>query len=262
MATPNRKVLDISHWNTVTSWSNIVSAGILGVINKATEGTYYTDSSYLQNCAPCYRSGLCWGAYHFATSEDPHRQVDFFLSVVGIDNETLYALDWEDNPSGGTMTASQAKSFVQYLESKIGANRCVIYSGNTAKQALGSTKDPFWGAHRLWLAQYSSSPAPQASWDKYWIWQYSDGVNGPGPHNCPGVSGDCDTNSYAGADDQLIKEWTGAAPTPEPVPPVAQAEVDITIATKGDVIVNINGQTFKVGRSMVTKRTDIQGGNL
>src|SRR5262245_27637613 len=149
MATPNRKVIDISHWNEVTSWSQIVDAGIIGVINKATEGTYYKDDSYLHNCAPCYNNGLCWGAYHFATTEDPVRQAHYFLNMVGVDNETLYALDWEDNPSGGTMSASQAKTFVQHVESKIGTNRCVVYSGNTLKEALGDTKDPFWGAHRL-----------------------------------------------------------------------------------------------------------------
>jgi lysozyme len=250
MATPNRKVIDISHWNPVTSWSSIVNAGIVGVINKATEGTYYRDNTYLKNCAPCYQNGLCWGAYHFGTNENAQSQADFFLSMVGVDNETLYALDWEDNPSGATMTAATAKAFIQAVEKKIGENRCVVYSGNTAKQALGSSKDSWWGAHRLWLAQYSSSPVPQASWDSYWLWQYSDGQNGPNPHNCPGVSGDCDTNSYAGADDQLVAEWTGAPPPPAPV---AEAEVDITIAAKGDVQVTINGQTFQVSRTMVRR---------
>src|SRR5215831_4489733 len=202
MATPNRKVIDISHYNAVTSFDTVKQAGIVGVIHKATEGTSYVDPDYLKNCAPCYRAGLKWGAYHFANGSDVQNQVNHFLSVVGVDNDTLYALDWEDDPNGNTMNVDQAVQFVQLLDARIGAGRTVIYSGNTAKEQLGSQRNSILGSHRLWLAQYGSSPTPQVSWSKYWLWQYSDGVNGPGPHGCPGVSGEVDTNSYDGSDAQ------------------------------------------------------------
>jgi len=243
MTTPNRKVIDISHHNDVNDWGAVYAAGIRGVIHKATESTGYTDPTYLARCAPAMRAGLLWGAYHFASGGNVQAQVDNFLSVVGVDNDTLYALDWEDNPSGPTMTAAEAKEFIQLLEAQIGEGRCVIYSGNTAKEKI-SGRDPFFGARRLWLAQYGTSPTCQSSWSDFWLWQYSDGSVGPGPHGCPGVTGDVDTNSYDDSDDQLFSEWTGAVPEPAPTPDVAT--VDIQISVSGNAIVKVNGQTIGV----------------
>src|SRR5262245_24899884 len=222
MANINRKVLDISHHNDVTSWDAIRNAGIVGIIHKATEGTGYTDDQYLKRCAPAMRAGLIWGAYHFANGSNVKAQVDHFLDVVGVDDETLYALDWEDDPNGNTMSASQAKEFLQRIGERIGMYRCIVYSGNTAKSLLGSKPDEFFGKHRLWLAQYASSGITvQASWDDCWLWQYSDGNVGPGPQGCPGCEGDVDTNSWGGKDDELRQQWTGtgiAPPTPGPGP--------------------------------------------
>jgi len=244
MTIPSRKVIDISHHNTVLSWDDVVAAGIVGVIHKATEGLTYQDPQYLPRCAPAMRAGLVWGAYHFAHGgESIQGQVDNFLSVVGVDAETAYCLDWESNPSGPTMTAAEAREFIELLEARIGEGRCIIYSGNTCKEALGSADNAFFGARRLWLAQYGTSPTCQASWDDWWLWQYSDGNVGPGPQGCPGVDGDVDTNSYAGSDDQLRAEWPGLVPAPEPVPETA--EVDITISVKGNAIITINGQTWE-----------------
>jgi len=238
VATPNRKVLDISHHNDVSDWNAVYAAGVRGVIHKATESTDYTDPTYLARCAPAMRAGLLWGAYHFASGGNVQAQVDRFLGVVGADDDTLYALDWEDNPSGPTMTAAEAKQFIQLLEARIGEGRCVIYSGNVAKEKI-SGDDPFFGSRRLWLAQYGTSPSTQESWDTYWLWQYSDGQVGPGPHGCPGVTGDVDTNSWAGTDDELAQQWTGVT---VPAPPTAIAEVDITIVATGPVRVLVNGE--------------------
>jgi len=239
MTTPIRKVLDISHHNDVSSWDDVVAAGIVGVIHKATEGTGYTDPMYLKRRAPATAAGLLWGAYHFAHGgESIQAQVDNFLSVVGDNNaDMVLALDWEDNPSGPTMTAAEARKFIELLEAQIGEGRCLIYSGNVAKEQI-SGKDPFFGARRLWLAQYGSSPTCQASWDSFWLWQYSDGNVGPGPQGCPGVTGDVDTNSWQGSNADLTAQWSGSA---DVVPAPSVASVDITIAATGPVTITVNG---------------------
>lgn len=226
MATINRLVLDISHHNTVSSWSQIKAAGIVGIIHKATEGTSYVDEEYADRREQALAAGLKWGAYHFANNRDVADQVDHFLGVVGIDDETLYALDWEDEPNGNTMTLEQARDFLLIMDELVGKNRCALYSGNTVKDQLGDTVDEFLGAHPLWLAHYSSSPTWQRSWETYWLHQYSDGVNGPGPHGCPGCGGAVDTNSYQGTPDELRAEWAGADLLPAP----DQVTVTITIA--------------------------------
>src|SRR5262245_7724356 len=146
MVIPNRKVLDLSHHNTIASWADIKAAGIVGVIHKATEGTTYTDPQYLNRTAPAMRAGLQWGAYHFAHASNVQAQTDHFLSVAGIDNETLYALDWEDPPTGSRMPLEQARQFLNLIAQRIGPNRCVLYSGNVAKEELGNQQDTFFGA--------------------------------------------------------------------------------------------------------------------
>lgn len=36
---PNRKVLDLSHHNLITSWADVKAAGIVGIIHKAMHNT-------------------------------------------------------------------------------------------------------------------------------------------------------------------------------------------------------------------------------
>jgi len=106
----------------------------------------------------------------------------------------------------------------------------VIYGGNTLKEMIDGP-DEFFGARRLWLCQYGSTPTLPDSWDEYFMWQYTDGVYGPTPHSIDGI-GPCDINSYNGDADQLIAEWaTGSAePNPTPPQPVPSNEVAILVA--------------------------------
>jgi GH25 family lysozyme M1 (1,4-beta-N-acetylmuramidase) len=208
MTTITRKVLDISHHNDVTSWDDVKAAGIVGIVHKATEGSDYVDDCYASMRKDAIAAGLLWGAYHFATGSDEVVQAEHFLDVVGVDAATLYCLDWEDY-GDNTMSLEQARTFMQLIDSAVGEGRCVLYSGNTAKEALGSEVDEFFGMHRLWVAQYSEAPVVQASWEREWLWQYSDGNVGPQPQGCPGVDGDVDTNSWDGSDAELAVEWAG-----------------------------------------------------
>lgn len=240
MTTPIRKVLDISHHNEVTDWDAVKAAGIRGIIHKATEGIGYTDPNYQLVRADALSHGLLWGAYHFATDSDPEGQADFFLNETGVDDAMLYCLDWEDYGSD-TMSESQARTFMQEIDYRTGADRCVLYSGNTAKDALGADEDDFFGRHRYWLAQYGSNPVEQPSWDSWWLWQYSDGEVGPAPQGCPGVNGAVDTNSWEGTDAELAAQWSGLTPRPpRPGPRPPRANV-VSIRTFGKAIVLVNG---------------------
>jgi lysozyme len=234
--TPIRKVIDISHHNDVADWDAVKGAGIVGIIHKATEGTSFLDEDYLSRAREALDRGFMWGAYHIATGASVPAQVDHFLRVAGVDDETLYALHWEDDPGGNAMSLNGAVEFMQRIGQRIGMHRCVMYSGNTAKEKIGSRDVDFLGKHRLWLAQYGQSPVAQRSWDSIWLWQYSDGNVGPQPHGCPGITGECDTNSFDGLDAQLRLQWSGAAA----VAPTDQARVDIR--TSGRVTVTVNGR--------------------
>src|SRR5262245_57149320 len=136
MTTINRMVIDVSHHNcdsTPINWDAVKDAGICGVIHKATQGTGYNDPWYLRNCPQVYDRGMLWGAYHFIDASDPIAQLNHFLDVVGVDCDTLYALDWEPDQYGDCASETQARKFVEELDKHIGPDRTVIYSGHTAK---------------------------------------------------------------------------------------------------------------------------------
>jgi len=102
-------VIDLSHYNPVTSFQEVQQAGIVGVIHKATEGTNWTDSTYAGRKPQALAAGLWWGAYHFGTDSDGVKQAINFLNVVGDASGTLIALDFESNPTGSSMSLEEAR---------------------------------------------------------------------------------------------------------------------------------------------------------
>jgi GH25 family lysozyme M1 (1,4-beta-N-acetylmuramidase) len=246
MAHPiNPMVVDLSHYDPAHDYPAVKASGKVGVIYKATEGTNWTDDTYVSQQRAAKDAGLKWGAYHFGDSSDVDKQVANFMRFAGLDPDELFALDWEDN-GANTMSVARAKEWISKVEQQLGRpGQCVIYSGNTAKDLLGNTKDEFLGARRLWLAQYGSTPTVQASWHSFWLWQYTDGSAGPGPHTCPGCdSTGVDMNSYDGTADRLAAEWATGSAQPAPVP--SDVVVDIVITAPPGVTINV---TKTVARS-------------
>src|SRR5262249_52771000 len=135
------------------------------------------------------------------------------------DPDELFCLDWEDN-GGNCMSAADAKTWITEVENGLKRpGQCVLYSGNTAKEKI-SGSDPFFGSRRLWLCQYTTgTPTWQQSWSNYWLWQYTDGQNGPGPHTVAGI-GPCDINSFDrdGGAATLTAQWATGKAEPAPTP--------------------------------------------
>lgn len=77
----NLTVVDLSHWNTVTSFAEMKAGGIIGVIHKATEDTGYLDNTYHDREAEARAAGLGWAAYHFLKPGLAHLRL---LPVRGI----------------------------------------------------------------------------------------------------------------------------------------------------------------------------------
>jgi hypothetical protein len=202
-------VVDIYHGDVVTSFRQAAEAGLWGVIHKVTTGATGFDETYARRRVNATSAGLLWGAYHWGTNRPVRDQVANFLSRAEADANTLLALDYEPDPHG-QMSLDQAREFLGEVEARVG-RKAVLYSGHLIKTTLGRTRDPFFGGHRLWLAQYGPQPTVQASWDHYWLWQYSAGPDGPGPKSVPGIpgnqAGQLDCDFYPGTRDQLIQEW-------------------------------------------------------
>jgi lysozyme len=220
--------VDLSHWDPAEDYASVKSDGIVACIYKATEGSGYTDPTYVQQQKAAKAAGLKWGAYHFATASTLSAQVDNFMRYAAPDPDELFCLDWEDYGSN-TMSLANVKEWIAEVERQLNREgECVLYSGNTAKEALGDKIDTFLGSRRLWLCQYGPDPKWQASWDKFWAWQFTDGIVGPMPHSIDGV-GPCDINSYDHGADQLVAEWASGRPAMDEVAPRPPKPQTVTV---------------------------------
>jgi len=205
----NLRVVDVYHGDRVSSFKKAADFGIWGIIHKATTGATGKDAKYPTRRKLASDAALLWGAYHWGTKADVAKQVKNFLDFAEPDQNTLVALDYE-RTGGNTMTLDQAREFLTRIEEQL-RRKAVIYSGDLIKTRLGNRKDPFFGAHRLWLAHYNVHPVVQRSWDKYWLWQYTDNTRGIKPNQVSGIPGDSkgnlDCDSYDGTRAQLDAEW-------------------------------------------------------
>lgn len=237
MADINPLFTDTSHWDPIYDIDAVKKEGIVGCIIKATEGTGYTDPTYVQQQQLIKGAGLKFGMYHFCTAANLQGQIDNFLRYASPDPDELFCADWEDY-GDNTMSLTNVKTWIKEVEDALKRpGECVLYSGNTAKEALGNEVDTFLGERRLWLCQYGSNPTWQRSWEEPWGWQFTDGQVGPEPHVIAGI-GPCDINSYDGMAEELIEEW--ASGFVKPVPPAQLAAVHVIVAAPSGVPVKVH----------------------
>jgi lysozyme len=151
-------------------------------------------------------------AYHFGTGRRAGGdQADFFLSTVGSSPQTLLALDFEENPSGPSMSLVQAREFVTRLHARTG-RWPGIYAGHYLREHLGDAAEPVLTNCWLWFAEYAPTPnrmPPQ--WPSWTLWQYTDGRSGPGPRSVAGI-GPCDRDRFNGDLAGLRTLWPGKEP--------------------------------------------------
>ena len=203
--TTSNVVVDLSHFNTVTSFETVKADGIVGIIHKATQGTTMIDSMYHARKGEALAAGLWWGAYHFGVGGDGVAQAKYFLSVVAPGPTDLLVLDLEENPGGAGMTLTEAEDFVKYVEAETG-RWPGLYGGSYVKQLLGNNKDTALSYCWFWLSEYGPTPKVPPAWDTWTMWQYTNGEVGPEPHSVNGI-GNCDRDQFNGAIEGLQKLW-------------------------------------------------------
>lgn len=203
-------IIDLSHWNTVTSWEKVRNAGIEAVIHKATEGRTLVDRRYKER-KPLWKKMGKWGAYHFAgASGDGVEQAKHFLGMVEPEKDDLLVLDYEKSKNG-IMSIRNAERFVEEVF-KVMGRYPVLYSGNDIGEQLGNRKDTVLKECPLWMARYSREPVIPPAWDKWTMWQYTDGKDTSVykgqtlPKTVDGI-GPCDRNLFNGTKEELDKFW-------------------------------------------------------
>lgn len=202
-------IVDLSHFDDVKDWDAVKAFGILGVINKATEGPGMIDKTFAIRRKPASDHGILYGGYHFLRPGDPVAQADHFLDVIASvagPNELLLALDHEDRH----VPLANAGAWLKRVFDKTG-RRPILYSGFLIKEQLGARHDPFLAQHRLWLSHFSAHPVWPVNWTAPWIIQFTGDGQGPGPHQVPGIliDGGIDLNHYGDTPERLKAEWAG-----------------------------------------------------
>ena len=195
-------VIDISHHNSVTSFSKARDVGVRALFHKATQGLHYVDPRFKNQRSAASAAGLLVGAYHFGVAGDPVGQAEQFIGVVG--HDAVLVLDFEGNPNGESMSLGQAEQFVHHVHALTGRYPG-LYSGNTIKEALAKhhinkAQDTELSQCWLWIAQYGQAPVLPSVWPQWKFWQYTDGgmVDGIGR---------CDRDYFNGSSEELQAFW-------------------------------------------------------
>jgi len=204
-------VVDLSHYNNAVNFSEARQGGLLGVVHKATQGTFETDPEYAARRPLALAAGLLWGAYHFGTDADGAAQAQHFLSTARPAPGVLLMLDFEAPAAGPGMSRAQAEAFVQAVHAATGRYPG-LYSTCGYLAATGAEQSSVLAKCWLWLAEYAPIAEPKAPplWRTWTMWQYTDGQAGNEPRSAPGI-GPCDRDIFNGELPGMLALWGALA---------------------------------------------------
>lgn len=221
--------IDVSHWDRVTNWTSVASAGNRFVFAKATDGISGSDFRYTRYRAGANAAGLKVGAYHFARPAGKTRaaalanaaaQADHFVTVaqprVG---DLLPVLDLEK--TGGLKPPaliSWTNAWLGEVLHRLHVKPIVYASPRFWKSALSDTTAFAASGYGLWLARWTKAPAPfvpALNWASFgWtFWQWTS------CGHVAGIRGCVDIDRFKGFN--LSPVLVRAAPTNVSLPTIA-----------------------------------------
>ncbi|MEU8764483.1 lysozyme [Streptomyces sp. NPDC048659] len=188
--------VDVSSHNGNVDWATLWNSGVRWAYVKATEGTYYKNTSFAQQYNGSYNVGMIRGTYHFATPDTTTgaAQADYFVNNGGgwsKDGRTLPgALDIEWNPYGDTCYGKTQAGMVAWIRDFLDRYRyrtgrdAVIYTATSWWTQCTGNYGGFAAANPLWVARYASDVGTlPAGWGYYTMWQYTSTGPTVGDHN-------------------------------------------------------------------------------
>lgn len=185
--------IDVSGYNTITSWPAVREVGNSWMWAKATQSGGYTNPLFGAQINGARAAGLLVGAYHFP---DPNVSVavnvGHFRSVAASQHALdvgcfVPLLDMEDDPADGIVwTPSSANAFVTAFRDEFrrqtGVHELCVY-GSESWFATGKLTPALWvdGGVTLCVAQYSGVPG-QVEWThpRAAVHQYANNAPTPG----------------------------------------------------------------------------------
>lgn len=234
--------IDVSRYQTVTSWRSVYDAGYRYAIVKATERDDYTSSTFFEYTRDARKAGLIVGSYHFARPghSSASSQAAYYvnrLREAGFKSgrDLPPVLDIEDSGGRGRSSLTDwCLDFVREVDRRLGLKepwlRCGVYCNRhylNDRMNGGKVVDGRW----LWLALWPSGqdqptdesqmPAGAA------IWQWTD------RGRVPGIKENTDLNvvraedlrrlapaHYGGDEEEMPVFRHYGIREPNPIPPV------------------------------------------
>lgn len=190
--------IDLSDWQGgAIDFGPVKASGKAFVFIKATQGGTVVDPDHARHASAARAAGLAVGSYHFyVVGDTPAAQFgNFSAQVAPRPGDLPPVVDIE--ALGGESAADAAAPLHQFLgllQQRYGV-RPIVYSG----EAFANQNLPGFSAYPLWLAEYSSHPAPQLplDWTQWAFWQYSQSGA------VAGVDGPVDLSRFNGTDEDL-----------------------------------------------------------
>lgn len=125
------------------------------VIVKATQGTWYTSPTFVEQYAAAKAAGKLLGIYHYAEGTDYKAEADHFLDIIGDRvGEAILCLDWEDDDNSLFNTGKDnawVKNWCDYIAKKTNVKPLVYIQKSALNRVSGI------GDYGLWVAQYANN---------------------------------------------------------------------------------------------------------
>jgi len=201
--------IDVSGWQGEVDYRQVSEDGVEIVYIKATEGTSYTNSYYLDAYNNAKLNGLKVGFYHYLTARNTNEAIteaEYFSSVIGnLEPDCRLAMDFE---SFGNLTRDEINeisfAFLRRVQELTGKEMVIYSNTNDATNIFSSN---LANNYPLWVAQYGvNEPTPNGNWEVWIGWQYTS------TGSVAGISGNVDRNYFT--EDILLSD-SGSIPEPE-----------------------------------------------
>ncbi len=202
----NAKLIDISRYQVVNDWHAVGNA-VSGVVNRATVGNYYTDTSFDSHWNGAGSVGKIRSCYHVVAPADTlgirisaKVQMDRFFTVMqGKKTDIPVVLDCE-------LSRNQTKDYITQVIAEciqLALNEYgkypIIYTRKTWFDYY-TNPHPLFGKCDLWPARYSTTLVSPWSdgyykfrdWTTWKLWQWSS------TGTTPGIVGAVDQNWFNG----------------------------------------------------------------
>jgi len=189
-------IADLSSNNGPVDYARLHGAGIVGTLEKASEGRTFNDPTFARRARRALSAGLFVGAYHFARPDhnDPEHEARHFVDVV----HSLYlgrsrpatlrpVLDFEAEGArrlGGAHLTAWARAWNRVVKHELGIGP-LFYS---YPDYIAHMRPPWPIGDGLWLASYGRNdgrdhglivPRP---WKHYLLHQFSSRCRVGGVH--------------------------------------------------------------------------------